>query len=162
VSRRALYSASGGAIYRHRYIAPPEALYSAPTDMYRPGPIHNTGRYLAGFALHTGTATYRAQTRYIGGATFLTVWTIFFTVSAARYGGIPRDTAGCCEIPGDGAKKSSRPGLYLCDLCVISDWRLRLELCVSHIALFPLQLPWACGHVVIKPQQHLNTLRNTK
>ena len=48
------------------------ALYSAPTDMYRPGPIHNTGRYLAGFALHTGTATYRAQTRYIGGATFLT------------------------------------------------------------------------------------------
>ena len=29
-------------------------------------------RYVAGFALHTGTATYRAQTRYIGGATFLT------------------------------------------------------------------------------------------
>ena len=58
--------------YRHRYVAPPEVVCSAPTDMYHPGPIHNTGRYVAGFALHTETATYRAQTRYIGGATFLT------------------------------------------------------------------------------------------
>mmetsp|Transcript_21556 Transcript_21556/g.68604 ORF Transcript_21556/g.68604 Transcript_21556/m.68604 type:complete len:205 (-) Transcript_21556:667-1281(-) len=41
--------------------------------MYHPGPIHNTGRYVAGFALHTGTATYRVQARYIGGATSLTV-----------------------------------------------------------------------------------------
>ena len=29
------------------------------------------------------------------------VWTIFFKVSAARYGGIPRDTAGYCGILGD-------------------------------------------------------------
>ena len=30
MSRRALHSASGGAIYRHRYIAPPEAVCSSP------------------------------------------------------------------------------------------------------------------------------------
>ena len=69
-------------IYPERDISPPGALRidtgmwrprsaevvcSAPTDMYHPGPIHNTGRYVAGFALHTETATYRAQTRYIGG-----------------------------------------------------------------------------------------------
>ena len=56
---------------RHRYVAPPEVVCSAPTDMYRPGPIHNTGRYVAGVALHTATATYRVQARHIGGATFL-------------------------------------------------------------------------------------------
>ena len=78
-------------IYPERYISPPGALRidtdtalcraplevvcSAPTDMYHPGPIHNTGRYVAGVALHTATATYRVQARhYIGGRgrTFLT------------------------------------------------------------------------------------------
>ena len=61
-----------GRYVSNRYVAPPEVVCSAPTDMYHPGPIHNTGRYVAGFALHTETATYRAQTRYIGGAAFLT------------------------------------------------------------------------------------------
>ena len=97
MSRRALHTASGGAIYRHRYIAPPEAVCSAPTDMYRPGPIHNTGRYLAGFALHTGTAIYRAQTRYTGGATFLT--------RAWREASHPSSQVGC-----EGACSAARLG----------------------------------------------------
>ena len=72
------YISPPGALYtsRHRYVAPPEVVCSAPTDMYHPGPIHNTGRYVAGFALHMPTDRYvparSAQTRYIGGATFLT------------------------------------------------------------------------------------------
>ena len=54
--------------YRYRYVAPPEAICSAPTDMYHSGPIHNTGRYVAGVALHTATATYRVQARDISEA----------------------------------------------------------------------------------------------
>ena len=50
------------------YVAPPEVVCSAPTDMYQPGPIHNTGRYVAGVALHTATATYRVQARDISEA----------------------------------------------------------------------------------------------
>ena len=118
MSRRALHTASGGAIYRHRYIAPPEALYSAPTDMYRPGPIHNTGRYLAGFALHTGTATYRAQTRYIGGATFLMPSGRFFSRYPRRdmagYRGIPRDAARYREM----AQKNRPDQGFTCVICV--------------------------------------------
>ena len=30
------------------YVAPPEVVCSAPTDMYQPGPVHNTGRYMRG------------------------------------------------------------------------------------------------------------------
>ena len=50
---RVTHITSGGAIYRHRYIAPPEAVCSAPTDMYRP------------FAVCIATATYHLRGRYI-------------------------------------------------------------------------------------------------
>ena len=82
-------------------------------------------------------------------------------------GEIWRDTAGYRGIPRDAGRyremaQKNRPDQgFIC----VRDLRLAsgesrdcgLELCVSHIALFPLQLPWACGHVVIKPQQHLKT-----
>ena len=43
----------------------PEAVCSAPTDMYRPGPIHNTGRdMVAGFAIKPGTYRERRRDRY--------------------------------------------------------------------------------------------------
>ena len=61
------------------YTAHPKVICSASTDMYHPGPIlDDTGRYVAGFALHTATALYivtafRRDIGYIGGATFLTM-----------------------------------------------------------------------------------------
>ena len=60
-------------IYPERYISPPGALhidtdYVAPPEVVYVArrPIHNTGRYIAGVALHTATATYRVQARHIG------------------------------------------------------------------------------------------------
>jgi len=102
---RARHIASGGATYRHRYVAPPEVVCSAPTDMYHPGPIHNTGRYVAGFALHTETATYRAQTRYIGGATFLTCPASLLVSRSIRS---LRTAIACGSARRRGAEESSR------------------------------------------------------